>query len=109
MWGIGSLLFVAASRSTRLALESSMIRLIAGHVFPAAPPGSAETALKALAWSNHRSSTLTSAASASHPVAAQQPVNSASGVALFPGESVIRSRVETRSLSRADGAKDVDV
>ncbi len=40
---------------------------------------------------------------------AQQPVNSATGVALFPGGSVVRSRVETRSSSRDDGTKDVDV
>ena len=43
------------------------------------------------------------------PVVAQQAVNSATGVALFPGGSVVRSRVETRSLSRDDGTKDVDV
>ena len=43
------------------------------------------------------------------PAAAQQAINSATGVALFPGGSVVRSRIETRSLSRDDGTKDVDV
>ena len=43
------------------------------------------------------------------PASAQQPVNSATGVALFPGGSVVRSRVEMRSLSRDDGTKDVEV
>ncbi len=49
------------------------------------------------------------AASAAFTAAAQQPVNSATGVALFPGGSVIRSRVETRSLNRDGGVKEVDV
>ncbi len=42
------------------------------------------------------------------PASAQQAVNSATGVALFPGGSVVRSRIETRTKSRIDGT-DIDV